>query len=152
MIFLFLNSLGDIKGWVIFGVCHNLQTIFINVMTTVLLNLFDTVAWELDLHKTMNTFRSQFTLWVQYLWASTVYTTSCLKVYQLFALNHLHTRFIYRVSGVMVFNTTFNNISVISWRSVLLVEETWVPEENYWPATSHWQTLLHNVESSAPRN
>ena len=25
---------------------------------------------------------------------------------------------------VMVFNATFNNISVISWRSVLLVEET----------------------------
>ena len=24
----------------------------------------------------------------------------------------------------MVFNTTFNNISVVSWRSVLLVEET----------------------------
>jgi hypothetical protein len=30
----------------------------------------------------------------------------------------------------MVFNTTFNNISVISWRSVLLVEETGVPGEN----------------------
>jgi hypothetical protein len=27
----------------------------------------------------------------------------------------------------MVFNTTFNYISVISWRSVLLVEETEVP-------------------------
>jgi hypothetical protein len=26
--------------------------------------------------------------------------------------------------GVMVFNVTFNNISVILWRSVLLVEET----------------------------
>jgi hypothetical protein len=26
--------------------------------------------------------------------------------------------------GFMVFNATFNNISVISWRSVLLVEET----------------------------
>jgi hypothetical protein len=25
---------------------------------------------------------------------------------------------------VMVFNATFNNISVISWRSVLLAEET----------------------------
>ena len=25
---------------------------------------------------------------------------------------------------VMVFNATFNNISIISWRSVLLVEET----------------------------
>jgi hypothetical protein len=28
-----------------------------------------------------------------------------------------------------VFNVTFNNISVISWRSVLLVEETGVPGE-----------------------
>ena len=28
----------------------------------------------------------------------------------------------------MVFNTTFNNISDLSWRSVLLVEETKVPE------------------------
>jgi len=27
----------------------------------------------------------------------------------------------------MMFNATFNNISVISWRSVLLVEETGVP-------------------------
>jgi hypothetical protein len=29
----------------------------------------------------------------------------------------------------MVFNATFNNVSVISWRSVLLVEETGVPGE-----------------------
>ena len=29
----------------------------------------------------------------------------------------------------MVFNAAFNNISVISWRSVLLVEETGVPEK-----------------------
>ena len=29
---------------------------------------------------------------------------------------------------VMVFNTTFNNISVISWWSVLLMEETAVSE------------------------
>jgi hypothetical protein len=29
----------------------------------------------------------------------------------------------------MVFNATFNNISVISWGSVLLVEETGVPGE-----------------------
>jgi hypothetical protein len=27
----------------------------------------------------------------------------------------------------MMFNATFNNISVLSWRSVLLVEETGVP-------------------------
>ena len=31
----------------------------------------------------------------------------------------------------MVFNTTSNNISVISWRSVLLVGETEVPGENH---------------------
>ena len=32
---------------------------------------------------------------------------------------------------VMVFNATFNNISVLSWRSVLLVGETGVSGENY---------------------
>jgi len=31
----------------------------------------------------------------------------------------------------MVFNVTFNNISVISWRSVCLVEETGIPGENH---------------------
>ena len=31
----------------------------------------------------------------------------------------------------MVLNATFNNISVISWRSVLLMEETGVPGENH---------------------
>jgi len=33
----------------------------------------------------------------------------------------------------MVFNATFNNIAVISWRSVLLVKETGVPGENHIP-------------------
>jgi hypothetical protein len=47
--------------------------------------------------------------------------------------------------GFMVFNATFNNISVISWRSVLLVEENGGPGENHWPVASHWQTLSHNV-------
>jgi hypothetical protein len=44
--------------------------------------------------------------------------------------------------GLMVFNATFNNISVISWGSVLLVEET---AENHQTVTSHWQTLSHHV-------
>ena len=42
-----------------------------------------------------------------------------------------HNRFVYTVSRVVVFNTTFNNISIISWQSVLLVEETRVPRENH---------------------
>jgi len=52
----------------------------------------------------------------------------------------------------MAFNTTFNNISVISLRSVLLVEETGVPRENYRPARSRWQTSSHNVVSSIHRS
>jgi hypothetical protein len=36
---------------------------------------------------------------------------------------------------LMVFNATFNNISVISWG----------PGENHRPVASHWQILIHNV-------
>ena len=44
----------------------------------------------------------------------------------------------------MVFNATFNNISIIpvSWRSVLLVEEIGIT----------WQTVSHTVVSSTPRH
>ena len=37
----------------------------------------------------------------------------------------------------MVYNATFNNISVISWLSVLLVEETGVAGENHRPVASN---------------
>ena len=50
----------------------------------------------------------------------------------------------------MVINATFSNISVILWRSVLLVEETGVPAKNYQPVASHRQTLSHNVVLSTP--
>jgi hypothetical protein len=44
---------------------------------------------------------------------------------------------------VVMFNATFNNISVISWQSVLLVEKTTdLPQVTY--------KLSHNVVSSAP--
>jgi len=43
----------------------------------------------------------------------------------------------------MVLNATLNNILAISWRSVLLVEET---GENH----PHWESLSHNVVSSTP--
>jgi len=46
---------------------------------------------------------------------------------------------------VMVFDSTFNNISV------LLVEESEAPGENPWPDASHGQTWSHNVVSSTPR-
>ena len=53
--------------------------------------------------------------------------------------------------GAVVFKATFNNISVILWQSVLLVEETVVPRKTHRPATSHKQTLSHNIVSSTPR-
>ena len=51
---------------------------------------------------------------------------------------------------LMVFNATSNNISVISWRSLLLVEETGVPGENHWLVAGHWQIISHNIVSSTP--
>ena len=55
---------------------------------------------------------------------------------------------------VVVFNATFNNISVISWWSVLLVEKTGIPRENYLhvhvSVASHSQTLSYKVVSSTP--
>ena len=53
---------------------------------------------------------------------------------------------------VRVFNATFNPISVISGRSVLLKDQTGRPTENNRPVTSHWQTLSHNIVSSTPRH
>jgi hypothetical protein len=51
----------------------------------------------------------------------------------------------------MVWFMVFNNISAISWRLVLLVDETGVPGENHRPAASQEQIVSHNVVSSTPR-
>ena len=45
-----------------------------------------------------------------------------------------------KIVCLMLFNATFNNISVISWRSVLSVEETEWHGVNHRSVTSHWQT------------
>jgi hypothetical protein len=54
---------------------------------------------------------------------------------------------IWLVGWFIVFNVTFNNISVILWQSILLEEET---GENHWPVAIHWQILSHYVVSSTP--
>jgi hypothetical protein len=68
------------------------------------------------------------------------YERSLHIVTQLHDLLGMHG--IYIFVFLMVFNATFNNISVISWRSVLLVGKT---GENHRPVASHSQTLSHNV-------
>ena len=54
----------------------------------------------------------------------------------------------YCLCWFIVFNATFNNSSVTSWRSVFLVEEIRVPGENHRPDTIHSQTLPHSVVST----
>jgi uncharacterized DUF497 family protein len=49
------------------------------------------------------------------------YVTICIHIRKL----------VYLFVCFMVFNATFNNISVISWRSVLLMEETGGPGESH---------------------
>ena len=39
---------------------------------------------------------------------------------------------------ILVFNATFSNISAISWRQVLAMEEAGVPGENHRPWASNW--------------
>jgi hypothetical protein len=46
----------------------------------------------------------------------------------------IHSNVMSFKTDVTKFNATFNNISVISWQSVLLVKET---GENHRPSTSH---------------
>jgi hypothetical protein len=54
----------------------------------------------------------------------------------------------------MLFNATFNNISVISWRSVLLVEEVGVPEitTDLPQVTDKLYHIMFNVVSGTLRN
>ena len=40
-----------------------------------------------------------------------------------------------------MFNATFSNISAISWRPVLVLEEAGVPGEKHRPWASNWKTL-----------
>ena len=55
--------------------------------------------------------------------------------------NYKKTKYVGAMDRIMVFNTTFNNISVISWRAVLLVEETGVLRQNHCSVASHWQNF-----------
>jgi hypothetical protein len=95
-----------------------------------------------------------------------VYHTVCIQWQQSILINHnnnvsieihyiQYSQHIYQhkhkwysfLVWLMVFNATFNiTISAISWRSVLLVEETRGPGENHRSVASHWQILSHNVD------
>ena len=87
---------------------------------------------------------------VPYYFISVISSTTVLKSIHVHVLHksdiqYVKSLFTSLFACLMVFNATFNNISVISWRSVLLVKDIRGPGENHRPVTSHWQTLSHNV-------
>jgi hypothetical protein len=47
---------------------------------------------------------------------------------------------IFVVVDIFVFNAYFSNISAISWRPVLVVEEAGVPGEKHRPWANNWYT------------
>ena len=51
--------------------------------------------------------------------------------------NHTELVLLFRIFGFTLCNSTFNNISVMSWQSALLVEETGVTGENHRSVASH---------------
>ena len=65
----------------------------------------------------------------------------CLKLIAIFHIKMIHEQFLvykrFDLVWFIVFNATFNNISVILCRSVLLMEETRVPGKNHLPVASH---------------
>jgi hypothetical protein len=80
------------------------------------------------------------------------YSKSINRVAKISQGNYAQGRLTTDLGWFMVFNATFNNISVILWRSVVLVEETEVTAENHRSDASQWQTLSQNVVSSTPRH
>jgi hypothetical protein len=72
-------------------------------------------------------------LW-SWLYGSWIYNHLCNKCLSPITLSSNSTQFFWYnnvIGDVMMFNVTFNNISVISWQSVLLVKETRVLGENH---------------------
>jgi hypothetical protein len=57
----------------------------------------------------------------------------------------VRTKFLDVLVWFMMFNATFQYISVVSWWSVSLVEETAVTGENRRPVANHWQPISHNA-------
>jgi hypothetical protein len=58
------------------------------------------------------------------------------KIYDHSSVTHIY------IGWFMVFNATFNNISVTSWRSVLLVEEQGRIQRLCWQRAQLWSNIL----------
>ena len=67
---------------------------------------------------------------------TTVWLDHSVEVIALFDFSYILNGWL--IDWFLVFNTTFNNISAISWRPVLVMEEAGIPGENHRPWASYW--------------
>ena len=79
-----------------------------------------------------------------------IYAVHSSNLHELFCiyLRNIYAK-AYRVNrplGVMMFNATFINISVISWWSVLLVEDTGIPGENHRLTDKLYHKMCYRVQ------
>jgi hypothetical protein len=81
-----------------------------------------------------------------------VYNAQCTCIYHVLKFtwgqNTLNT-WIHTCNDFFVFNATFSNISAISWRPVLVVEEAGVPGENHrpWASNNTYMYIVHNCSN-----
>ena len=105
------------------------------------IQLWKNVQWkihlELSFHSTLNIVTHVLTLSIKYI---IIIIIDCSSSWCYIISTHLLYWF-----GFIGFNATFDNISVTSWLSLLLVEETGIRGEHHRPASSHWQTLSPHV-------
>jgi hypothetical protein len=84
-------------------------------------------------------------------WYSYLAWTQSYWLVGLWCLMSLSTILHTNLGGFMVFKATLKQYFSNIVRSVLLVEETGVPGENYRPAANNWSTLSHNIVSGTTR-
>jgi len=58
----------------------------------------------------------------------------------------INNMFLFFVCFFLVFKATFCNISAISWRPVLVVEEAGISGENHRPSASNWSAVSLQIE------
>ena len=109
-----------------------LQIIYTYFFWAVVLLLSESRAIINNLNVTIHGFMLQIidTIIFRVQWLSNIYHASRLIVEQVNS--------VYDLIWFIVFNATFSNISAISWRPVLVVEEIGVPGETHRPWTNNW--------------